>query len=225
MKKFEGYKVVVRDTFIMLFVFSGLILLYKRFNPFIYPGLETKVAYVMLLWGLLLVVVHAPYADIMSRLQEIKSKEKAAIEERFKPTGLEDLMQPGYSRKAIHYLFQFLLTAFLVTLLLNEFRVEFIRHAPLDYFFVAVVFFGAVNALLMREEGDRVIVEKTTLAMKDYALSVLAGVIGACLVYYKIASRLELALVIALLSGLLIALISVLLLEESPALSEDPATA
>lgn len=102
---------------------------------------------------------------------------------------------------------------FLLALLLQQFKPDFVEHhINLTYFLVLVIIFEIISILTAGEEKSPNPSEP--LAKRDYVLVALAGIAGAVLVWYKIQDIGWLSYFIALISGVLIILLSILVLGE-----------
>lgn len=117
-------------------------------------------------------------------------------------------------RENIGTTFQLLLILFLITLLLQEFKPEWIgQNISLNYFLIVVIIFG-VLAVLLEPKREAEKIEPITINRKDYIFIAIAGIVGALIIFYKIENLGWLAYMISALSGILIILLSVLMLEE-----------
>jgi len=69
-------------------------------------------------------------------------------------------------------------------------------------------------AVLLEPKREVEKIETITINLKDYIFIAIAGIVGAFIIFYKIENLGWLAYMISALSGILIILLSILMLEE-----------
>jgi len=116
-----------------------------------------------------------------------------------------------YVTESINWVFQAVLVLFLLTLLVQEYQPKWVEGVKTDYLLVAVVFFGVASVLTSKNLPEK---KPEPASKKDYLFAVAAGMVGAILIYIKVRDLGWLSYAISLLSGVLIILLSVLMLEE-----------
>lgn len=122
------------------------------------------------------------------------------------------------SESVIHIItttFQMLLTIFLVTLLIHEFKPLWVEHyISLNNFLIVIIILG-ILAVLVEPEEPQPAKEAESITRKDYIVISLSGIIGSIIVWYKIKDIGWVAYLIAAMSGVLIITLSILMIEES----------
>ena len=106
----------------------------------------------------------------------------------------------------VNWLFQVLLIVFLGLLIFKEF---FTLKLDLNYLLVAVIILGALSIFFPYEKKE---IKKTT--KKDYVFTVILAIIGAVLIFVKTKSIGWLSYIIAIITAILIYLLSNLIYEE-----------
>ena len=222
---FEKTRQLIRDSFIIFIVFALCMLAYLHFNKYSFPDLNIKIYWMLSIYLLVLVPfylleiveysanlfhaiptqvarIHAPLAN---RLVESTQNSR---ENYRKYTSAE------FARIGINTIFQIVLTAYLLMLLLQELYLPAKEWLNMSYFLVTVVIFGAASALINNDKGDSTIVESAELTKKDYIFIITAGIIGAVIIWYKTQDIGKLSYLIATISGILIILLSILVMED-----------
>lgn len=111
--------------------------------------------------------------------------------------------------------FQMMLTIFLVTLLIHEFKPLWVEHyISLNNFLIIIIILG-ILAVLVEPEELQPAKEQESITRKDYIVISLSGIIGSIIVWYKIKDIGWVAYLIAAMSGILIITLSILMIEES----------
>lgn len=187
MKIEEVHKEVLRDIFVFLIFATIGVFAYKYFHPLDFPGLEIKLLSVTIVVGLIWLYL-------------IRKKIK-------KETRL---------KKGINYIFQGLLVLYLVLLLMETIREGVVSTwLNLNYLLGLVIFFGVIAVLFPPPEEKpwrkRI---REIVTRKDYVMIGVFGVVGGMIVWYKTKEIGWLSYLISVISGILIILLSILILEE-----------
>lgn len=113
-------------------------------------------------------------------------------------------------RESLTITFHILLIAFLVALLVQELKPGYIeQHLSMNYLLILVVVLGIVSITLEPKGGLRIHkIQLAGLTERDYLFAALAGIIGACLICYKLSELGWLSFAISIVSGSLITLLS-----------------
>jgi len=210
----------------------GGILVYLHFNPYSFPELNTKIywmtliyIFVLLPFYLLEVVefssnrihelavifarIHMPLAnrlvELTKKLREAHTKHTIAESVRF----------------GLNTIFQFVLITYLLMLLIQELYPPAKEWINMNYFLVTVIIFGAASVLINKDEEESTIIEPVKLTQKDYIFIISAGIMGAVIIWYKIQAIGRLSYLIAILSGMLIILLSILVIEDDENTNKD----
>jgi hypothetical protein len=109
--------------------------------------------------------------------------------------------------------FQVLLVVFLLTLLVRELYPGVTGWVNTNYFLILVIIFGIATVLTNDEDQDAR--EPTIITKRDYLFIGAASIAGTVIVWYKIQDIGKLAYLIAILSGALIFLLSILVLDDN----------
>lgn len=117
---------------------------------------------------------------------------------------------PELSRNIISNVFQSLLLVYLLALLGESLWAKSIFN--LNYLLVIVILTGTLSALYPPKEHKK---EKSILddPKAAHAASIISGVAGFIIIYYKL-NAYSFGLIISIIAGVLIALLSILVLEE-----------
>lgn len=111
----------------------------------------------------------------------------------------------------ISTMFQDLLVLYLILLLAETIWEKSVTsYMNLNYLLGIVIITGIITALTAKEE--KIQIEPVT--KKDYLLAAIAGIAGAIIIYYKTSEIGSLSILISLISGILIILLSILVLQE-----------
>jgi FtsH-binding integral membrane protein len=133
-----------------------------------------------------------------------KKVKKVKVEEAPKLV-MEKKSEIEYVKKGISFVFQVSLLLFLITLIVKEFKeITFIN---LTYFLIFVVIFGILHSIFPT-------CKEKTGGRTNYFMVALLSLIGAVFIYSKIRQLGWLAWIIAIVSGILIAMLSAMFLEE-----------
>ena len=211
-KKYREYKDEQVDSIksMVLFIFIGLLAFgiaayfFTGKNPFAFPGLIGKLVLVCIILFILLIVLFFPYKKVFSWFQEgekPKKEEKVVIKP--KKAQKEAVQTQEYIKKAIDYVFIIALVLFLTTLVVNEFYA--LKFMNTTYFLIFVVVFGILSVIFpVKEEAKKI----------SYWLTGLIALAAAVFIYAKTKQFGWLSYLIAVVSGILIFLISTVVFEE-----------
>lgn len=109
--------------------------------------------------------------------------------------------------------FTMLLITYLILLLLETiFEGSVAPYLNLTYLLIIVIITGAITVLATPEEKKER--KSETVSKRDYEIALLAGVIGVFIIWYKLRELGLLSYIIAIISGMLITLLSILVLQE-----------
>jgi len=224
----ENIKKNAPKTLRLLFILFLFLLIINEFKPE-YIG-EEKIAsknlfIVVILLGILIFVERAWTNVILSKRLLITILRRKKLPSITIGQSLENLklqlLKNSKSARIVQNIrenigrtFQLLLILFLITLLLQEFKPEWVaQNISLNYFLIVVIIFG-VLAVLLEPKREVEKIETITINLKDYIFIAIAGIVGAFIIFYKIENLGWLAYMISALSGILIILLSILMLEE-----------
>ena len=186
----------VAESLILFSLCALGLLVYLHIRPYAYPGLVSRIFWVFLFYLILLLVLY--HMEILSFFKDNDYSKYTKIE---------------FIVRGVNFSFQILLIIFLLTLLIRELSPSMVNWINMNYFLILVIIFGAA-AVLANKENDKQNVEPVTITKIDYIFIGIAGVAGAIIVWYKIQSIGSISYLIALLSGILIIMLSILIMEE-----------
>lgn len=107
--------------------------------------------------------------------------------------------------------FQDLLVLYLILLLAETVWAKSVSsYLNLNYLLAIVIITGIITVLTAKDEK----IEKEPVTKKDYIMAAAAGIAGSIIIYYKTSSIGALSIIISLISGILIILLSILVLQE-----------
>lgn len=227
----EEHKDVVRNVFVSLLVLFVIFVFLKGENPFIFPGLQQKFLWLIVALGVLTGILYIPFEDVWDWLESKFGKRKygrkglveRVKEKVFKKKKKRKKKKKKYSWKRedkrrtwINYIFQGVLVLFLVLLLLETIKEGLIPGwLDLNYLMGLVIFFGVVTVLFPPpEEKPWKKRGKEEITKKDYILIGVLGIMGGAIVWYKTKEIGWISYGISIISGILIVLLSILILEE-----------
>ena len=223
---FEKIRTVIRESFILFSVFALCMLAYMHFNQYSFPGLSIRIYWMLFIFLLVLLPlyfleiveflashfqtfaisgtrIHVP---LVNRLVESTKNSR----ETYRKYTSAELAKIG-----INTIFQIVLTAFLLMLLVQEFYLPAKEWLNMNYFLITVIFFGAASVLINKDEGENTVCEPVELTEKDYIFIAIAGIAGTVIVWYKIKDIGWVSYLIGVMSGVLIVTLSILMIQES----------
>lgn len=210
----DEYKNNLLQTIITVSIFLGVIFIYKTQNRFAFPGLIERGLFALSLLTVLFILFSLQYNRLISRLRirlermEIKYYKLPLISKLLTALNTLSFKSSDFiTRKGISFIFQFLLVAFLLILLLKEF-IEVSLN--INYLLISVIFFGILNVFFPAENTPK----STEINKKDYYLIVLLGIIGTILIFIKTKQLGLISYLISLIAGILIITLSFLVLGE-----------
>jgi hypothetical protein len=200
-------KMPVMNFFILsLLSFFGF-LVAREFYPLAYPGLTEKLFWLSLVSGIFTAVLYSP--SIYQHIHRIIPKGKF-MRYGDKLNKLFGSEAENSTRVRLNGVFQIFLLSFLLITLIRQY-IEFAEFINPTYLLLAVVFFGVLSFIYPPGED---VFRKNKPVKKDYYLAVFLGIAGTLLVGYKVQGLGTIGYFISIVSGLLIILLSVLILEE-----------
>ena len=112
--------------------------------------------------------------------------------------------------------FHILLISFLVALLIQELKPGYIeQYLSMNYLLILVVVLGIVSIALEPKGGLGIHkIQLGGLTEKDYLFAALAGIIGACLICYKLSELGWLSFAISIVSGSSLTLLALVFMSE-----------
>lgn len=111
-----------------------------------------------------------------------------------------------------HELFSVLLITYLILLLVETVWKESVYpYVNVNYILIFVIVFGMISIFMRKNEE---IVEKTESIKKDYVYIIILGITCSIIVWYKIKDVGNFAYLISMISGVIIVLLSLLILED-----------
>lgn len=118
-----------------------------------------------------------------------------------------------FGRFFANEIFHVLLFSYLLLFLLEQYLPGFVSYnVNLTWMFVMVVITGIVNSLFTEEKSSQ---KGTVLRFHDYAFIIMLAITGSILVYIRVKSMGVFSIPLSILSGMVIALLSYLLLAEN----------
>lgn len=194
MKLFEK-RDFVGNTFIMLFLVLVGFFYLKGENPFLFPGLEEKLVWLVLITGVLAFVLYLPYDKIIGKIKGNKIRVK----------------KENMIKNLLNFVFQVSLVFFLFMLLIREFVSDFFGFVDINYLMLFVILFGVLSVFYPAKSRKN---RKEKIGKSDYVLILFFAILGSIIVWYKTADIGYLSYVISILTGILIVVLSILVLEE-----------
>ena len=219
---------ILLNIFISFTVISVFFIIYCQYNPYSFVDLEEKLIWANITLGILVGIFHAD--EIEKNINKIFSKyKKSKIFNKFKfldmhifpKINLPRIKKPKFRRKLnpiklVNLIFQVLLILFLLLVLAREFKEDFLGMININYFMITVIVFGAIS-ILFEDKSEKYDYQKNIkqkITKKDYALIFILGVVGSVIIYYKTKDIGYLSYAISILSGILIIMLSILILED-----------
>lgn len=127
------------------------------------------------------------------------------------------------TKEIISEIFKISLISYLVFYLIESFKTGFITdYFELNILLIITILTGIFTVLFKKEADEKK--EKQIIRPKDYIFIIILGLVAAGIIYYKIKGLGWLSYVISVISGVIIILLSILLLnepEEDDSRSED----
>jgi hypothetical protein len=219
---------VILESFILFSIAAACMLLYLHIHPYVYPDLAETIYRVFLIYVVvLLAAYHLEVATFLLRLMKVGLITVAdpfgsPVQNRIATsiTRTEEQMRAMHDRytteelmiHGVRAMFQVLLVVFLLTLLVRELYPGVTEWVNMNYFLILVIIFGIVAVLTNDDAQDTR--EPAIITKRDYLFIGAASIAGTAIVWYKIQDIGKLAYLIAILSGALIFLLSILVLEE-----------
>jgi hypothetical protein len=116
--------------------------------------------------------------------------------------------------KLNHELFSTLLVTYLILLLIeNIWETSVSAHLNLNYMLIITILSGVITALTTKEE-DVPEPESVKTTTTEYLFILLAGLAGAVIIWYKTQEIGKISYIISILSGILIVMLSIIVMEE-----------
>jgi len=203
-------------------------------SALVYPDLRLMVVWGMVMVGLLTILLHVPMKlrRLDSSISSVSRDSKTATLWAKRLGITFELPSENAMRRNVNMMFQVLLSVFLLCLLAQQ-VLEFFVPFDLNFLLVEVVVFG-VFSVVFKEEGPSVeersaigksgrlftvrlpfhAVEMSFSDLANYVFLVVAGIAGAGIVFFKTQAMGWISYVVSVISGVLIVLLSVLVLEE-----------
>lgn len=121
------------------------------------------------------------------------------------------------AKEAITEIFKISLVSYLIYYLIEDFKTGFISsYFNLNILLWTTIISGVLTVWTRGDESREEKKEPEKIRARDYIFIVLLGLAAMTLIYYKIKTIGWLAYVISPISGIIIILLSILLLNESP---------
>jgi len=219
---------ILLESFVMFSICGVCALIYLHTHPYTYPDLAGIIYQVILLYVIMLLAAyHLEVATFLLQLGKvgliiIADTFGSSVQNRIAAymTYIEEQMHAMHDRytpaelmiRGVRATFQVLLVVFLLTLLLRELYPGVTGWVNVNYFLILVIIFGIVAVLTNDEDQDAR--EPTIITKRDYLFIGAASIVGTVIVWHKIQDIGKLAYLIAILSGALIFLLSILVLED-----------
>ena len=219
---------ILLESFVMFSVCGVCALIYLHTHPYTYPDLAGIIYHVFLLYAIvLLAAYYLEVATFLSRLAKVSLITIAdplglSVQNRIAAymTRIEEQMRAMHDRsttaelmiRGVRATFQVLLVVFLLTLLVRELYPGVTGWVNVNYFLILVIIFGIAAVLTNGKDQDAR--EPTIITNRDYLFIGAASIAGTAIVWYKIQDIGKLAYLIAILSGALIFLLSILVLDD-----------
>ena len=220
---------ILLESFVMFSVCGVCALIYLHTHPYTYPDLAGIIYQVFLLYVIVLLAAYPlEVATFLLRLVKIslitiadplglsvQNRISAYITRREKQI---HVMHDRYTTaelmiRGVRATFQVLLVVFLLTLLVRELYPGVTGWVNINYFLILVIIFGIAAVLTNDEDQDAR--EPAIITKRDYLFIGAASIAGTVIVWYKIQDIGKLAYLIAILSGALIFLLSILVLDDN----------
>lgn len=230
----KNRRIVIESLIIFSVIAVGL-LIYLHFNPYSYPGLSEKIYWMFAIYLIVLTAFHffeiKDYlVDILSSFIDLADRIGMPLVDHFAklPLALKkdrsEYETAELMRIGINNIFQFVLVAYLLTLLLQELHPPAKEWLNMNYFLLTVILFGAASVLTNRDDEKNTVHEPVELTTKDYIFIGFAGITGAAIIWYKTQDIGRLSYLIAALSGILIILLSILIMEDDEEITNNDIT-
>lgn len=118
-----------------------------------------------------------------------------------------------FLRESVNEIFKISLISYLLFYLIDDFKNGFIsNYFNLNILLITVIITGVLTVLLKSEKEER---ENNKIRRRDYIFIIILGVITAGIIYYRIKEIGKLSFAIAIISGVIIILLSILFIGES----------
>ena len=167
----SAIKLIILESFIMFFAVAVIITAYIQLNPFVYPGLQTKINWFFALYMLFLVsayyteiirysirgiivpVKHTtfygiPFCKKVERSLELLYEQ---VDRSYKKSTEFELIKIGANN-----LFQLMLTIFCILLVIKELDTNLIESTIIRSLLSILTIFGAATVLISRFENSNV---------------------------------------------------------------------
>ena len=219
---------ILLESFVMFSICGVCALIYLHTHPYTYPDLAGIIYKVFLLYIIVLLAAYPlEVATFLLRLVKISLITIAdplglSVQNRISAymTHTEEQIRVMHDRyttaelmiRGVRATFQVLLVLFLLTLLVRELYPGVTGWVNINYFLILVIIFGIAAVLTNDEDQDAR--EPAIITKRDYLFIGAASIAGTVIVWYKIQDIGKLAYLIAILSGALIFLLSILVLDD-----------
>lgn len=219
---------ILLESFVMFSICGVCALIYLHTHPYTYPDLAGIIYQVFLLYAIvLLAAYYLEVATFLSRIVKVSLITIAdplglSVQNRIAAymTHIEEQIHVMHDRyttaelmiRGVRVTFQVLLVVFLLTLLVREMYPGVTGWVNINYFLILVIIFG-IAAVLTNDE-DQYAREPAIITKRDYLFIGAASIAGTVIVWYKIQDIGKLAYLIAILSGALIFLLSILVIDD-----------
>jgi len=119
-----------------------------------------------------------------------------------------------FSTEIISEIFKISLISYLFFYLIESFKTDFISdYFNLSILLITAILSGIFTVLFKKETDEKE--EKQIIRLKDYIFIIILGLIAAGIIYYKIKGLGWLSYIISAISGVIVILLSILLLNET----------
>ena len=217
----EEAKRLVLNIFVLVIIATAVFHVYGFYNPLDFPGLQEKLLWASAMLGLLSAILYLPYERLLTLAERLDAGIRRIAGKRPKGPGLglklslhipsqREKFRKENAKKAMNWLFQLLLIVFLVLLLVQQFDEKLVSWIDMNYMLVTVIVFGALAVLFGPEKEP----EHGKPGRRYYLFAVLAGVAGAGIIWLKVSDMGWLGAAMSVLSGILIATLSILIAQE-----------
>ncbi|MBN2094795.1 MAG: hypothetical protein JW727_02005 [Candidatus Aenigmarchaeota archaeon] len=201
----------IREISLNFFLLSLLsffgYLVAREFLPLAYPGMVEKLIWLSFAFGIFTGIIYSPtiYLVVQRMLPKI-----SLIRHHGKLARVLGSETENAARVRLSWVFQTLLVSFLLVILIRQY-IPFAEVINAGYLLPTVIFFGILS--FVYPPGENVF-KKSRPVRFDYCLAAFLGIAGMILVWYKVQTMGQLGYIIPIVSGLLIILLSILVLEE-----------
>ena len=228
---------ILLESFVMFSICGVCALIYLHTHPYTYPDLAGIIYQVFLLYAIVLLAAY--YLEVATFLLRLVNVGLITITDTF-GSSVQNRITAYMARReeqmrAMHdqyttaelmirgarATFQVLLVVFLLTLLVRELYPGVTGWVNMNYFIILVIIFGTVAVLTNGK--DQEVREPTIITKRDYYFIGAASIAGMAIVWYRIQDIGKLAYLIAILSGALIFLLSILVLGDDEEEQSDSA--